>query len=77
MKSFEKFCSGIHYLKNDMLLRISDLSGNIHWKPNAFHIEITNKCACRCKQCDIYKNSGQEELATEQWKNEIQEINDE
>lgn len=37
-------------------------------KPTAINIDITNRCNCRCKQCDIWKSDEGTELPTEAWK---------
>lgn len=76
MKRFEKLYDGLHYLKNHALMRISDLRGHIYWKPDAVYVDITGRCACRCKHCDIWKNNKQEELATKHWKSVIEDLHD-
>jgi MoaA/NifB/PqqE/SkfB family radical SAM enzyme len=43
-------------------MRLSERLGTVFWKPNSVSIDITNRCACRCKQCDIWRSESREEL---------------
>lgn len=53
---------------NYLLQRASLQLNTCLCKPTNISIDITNKCSCKCVQCDIWKQDAASELTTEQWK---------
>lgn len=62
--------AGVGFLKNHISNRVF---GSVK-RPTYAYITITSVCNSRCKYCDMWKNKGESEANTDEWKRIIDEL---
>jgi MoaA/NifB/PqqE/SkfB family radical SAM enzyme len=65
-----KMSSGVRFLRN----HISNRGFVSVKRPTYAYITITSRCNSRCRYCDMWKNTTEDPLSTDEWKRIIDEL---